>query len=213
MARGPVGVTYLDENGNENYLIINREVYVEYEITDSGSIKMQTFLSNHDSKQLSQEYLSSLVEECGMINNHLYDNVFTLSTGEVVYDGELDDSVLIEFGKEENMVTYQIIKDDKVLYKSCDNFVPLSSKVSYKMFLSFLDYKETEYMDKILNNAEIMSGLSSLNSVIKETKVKWNEYATVMTSKDGEGKTTYSYKQDIEFIKPLVVNMDGQSFR
>ncbi len=211
LARGPVGVTYLDENGNENYLIINREVYVEYEITDSGSIKMQTFLSNHDSKQLSQEYLSSLVEECGMINNHLYDNVFKLSNGEVIYDGELDDSILIEFGKEENMVTYQIIKDDKVLYKSCDNFVPLSSKVSYKMFLSFLDYKETEYMDKILNNSEIMSGLSSLNSVIKETKVKWNEYATVMTSKDGEGKTTYSFKQDIEFIKPLVVNMDGQS--
>ncbi len=211
LVNGQIRVTYYDENGEEKDFIINRDIFTDYELSTSGLMKVQSFLNSHDTQQLSQEYLSSLIDGCGMNPQHLYDNVFKLSNGEVIYDGELDDSILIEFGKEENRVTYQIIKDNKVLYKSCDNFVPLSSRVSYKLFLKFLDYDENEYMDEILNNSDLINSLCILMPIMKEAKLKWIQYSTAVITEDQEGKTSNSYRKDIDFINPYVINMDGQN--
>ena len=205
-------IVYYDENFNEKELIINKTVYSIIDLKNKGKIKFLMSINNGNNS-LSQETIKQVMDEVG-IEEISYSKAFTLSNGEVIYDGELDDSVFIEFGKnKEGQITYQISKDDTVIYKSCDDFESLSSKISYKLFLEVVP-GEDDYMDSLLTNENICEGLFFLEPIMKEVKVNWipAEKTAIRHNQDGTEQeyTSYSYRRDVDFIKPVLVSLDGQ---
>ncbi|MBR4178546.1 MAG: hypothetical protein IKR57_04285 [Bacilli bacterium] len=213
----PIVMIYLDENNEEKELVINKDLFVLYRIRDCGFLKIQTYLENHDSKVLSQEMIKDLIDECDLKNDDIYANAFTLSSGEVVYDGVLDDSIFIEFGKnDKGEITFQITKDNNVIYKSCEDFVPLSSKIEYKKYIDVQYFNNDNHLDELTSQNSITEAMFSLQVIMKDVKLTYKEYEETIEIKDEETKeVTYRtiprLETIIDFIKPVIVNIDGDN--
>ena len=214
IASSPVKITYYDENFEEKEIVVNRGAYVKYQIRNAGKLKIQKYINDNNISNLSQESIKELMKGSD-ITDPTYPKAFTLSTGETFYDGELDNSIYIEFGKNDNGdITYQISKDDKALYKSCEDFVSLTSKISYKFFLDIIsNYNRSDIcMDELLNDG-IKTGLHILEPLMKEIKVTWvKKLAPTFKRNENGTETVYSttWHLDIDFINPVVVSIDGR---
>lgn len=212
-----VKVVYIDENFEEKELSISKDAFAYYKIKEKGRLSMQTFFENNDGSIISQELLNRLVEDCNIDIEERYKNAFTLSTGEVIYDGILDDSFYVEFGKNSNNeITYQITQGEKIIYKSCDDFAPLTSKIKYKTFIDTNSYEYNNYMDEIFSTRSLNYGFNSLQPLMRDVKVVLEEYEEVVpiNNEDGEiidYKNIPCINTTIDFINPVVVNIEDQN--
>ena len=214
----PRKIVYLDEDGTTKEMFLCNETFTCYSISEYGILELQNQFGNIQGEMMSQSFYKGLYDICKRDDKDMYQNVFTLSSGEKIYDGSINDNIYITFGKsEDGKITYQITKDDEVLYQSDPNYTPLCSKVRYKLYLDNMEYNEEDYMDELLTDDNIVGTLRSLMPIVREANLEVEEVEETLISVDPVTKEAkkvpgHRHKQTIGFTPPIIVEIDGTNY-
>ncbi len=206
-------IEYIDDNGNLSLLPIDTQTIKFYAFYYDIKNNFINYFYNIKGDKFNKENIDAYLKESNIIESASYINMFTLSDGTKVYDGPINDNILLEIGKDSNdHLAYKLLNKEEELY-SKGVIDGNSVTIKYIDYLNASFSFPKEYLNEILEEEAMLLTLNKLDSIIPNMNANTKYYTKTYTSVDSKGEKTTSYavRGDVyvDFVDSPKVTIDG----
>lgn len=219
IAHAPISIECIGADGKKFMLEIDDQIFNYYSFSEGSNEELMKYFYNiKGSNKFSKENIDGYIDYLNISESSKYKNAFTFSDGRTIYNGEINENILLQIGKnKDGRLVYRILNNGEELYKSGE-IEGNSATIPYMTYLKCCESLPGNYLDEILREDVIANTLKDMMDIVPEvnSRIVWHEVVETKyyTLENGicesEEYTNVVPEIVTDFIEPPKLIMEGQ---